>query len=124
MSKCLKLHNKHFVSPRTDRLLNLFDFKCFCSHLWKFGPRSIKNMAKKKMDLNGRSCPNWSQQSAARPTMTLKLIRRKAKKMITNGFEVEGKRFTFNAEDHNKFINLVAIDGVKQMEKLASKQEK
>lgn len=30
-------------------------------------------------------------------------------KQIINGFKVDGKRFTFHAEDHNKIINLVTI---------------
>lgn len=77
----------------------------------------MKSIEDLKKNSNGRFGPNRSQQSAARPAMTFELIRRKAKKMITNGFKVEGKRFTFNAEDHNKIINLVAIDagiGVKR----------
>lgn len=43
--------------------------------------------------------------------MTFKLIQQKRReRKITNGFKVEGKQFTFYAEDHNKIINLVAIE--------------
>lgn len=66
---------------------------------------------KKKMKLNGQNCPNWAPVKCRAPRNDIQInSAENEEKKITNGLEVEGKQFTLYAEDHNKIINLVAIE--------------
>lgn len=45
-------------------------------------------------------------------------------KQIINGFKVDGKRFTFHAEDHNKIINLVTVQSRSRNETSSDEKRK
>lgn len=63
------------------------------------------------MKLNGQYCPNREPVKCRAPRNDIQInSTENEEEKITNGLKVEGKQFTLYAEDHNKIINLVAIE--------------